>query len=266
MGLPEVRYLLQQASRICEAFPQDPEQAAREADLVFGPRKEKVDNFRAFRDAVSLPAGLIGAMFGRMTTADPMANIRASVAFAHWLTVHARETENDYFSVVDDLDNNGAAYLGETELTSNIFYGYQVVNVPNLVSNTMGVHAQDWLNADREMAAELVHNLIWLIATVSPGAKEGSTACFTRARLMLLEVGDTQPYSLANAFRNPVQPRMEPTLEALRREIELQDQNYGMDNVRSFTSMEDMSLPQASRMSIPDLADWAHDVILKGQA
>ena len=78
-GLPEVRYLLQQACRICEAFPQDPEQAAREADLVFGPRADQAKNFRAFRDTVSLPAGLIGAMFGRMTTADtPEATIPCS--------------------------------------------------------------------------------------------------------------------------------------------------------------------------------------------
>ena len=265
LGLPEVRYLQQEASRICRDFPQDPEQAAQEADLVFGPRKEKINNFRAFRDTCALPGGLEGAMYGRMVTSDPLANIHASICVAHSLTTHLRETESDYFSVVDDLLRTGAALLGETELTSGLFYGYQVVNVPNLVSNTMGVHPDEWLDVDRSMAANLVHNLIWLIATVTPGAKQGSTACFTRARLVLLEAGETQPFTLANAFRNPVAPQMEPTMEALRKEMEAQDRNYGMENLRAAMSMEEFDLPHTNRISLPDLATWGENLILNGR-
>ena len=49
----------------------------------------------------------------------------------------------------------------------------------------------------------MVEHLIHLIATVSPGAKLGSTAPYSYADLMLIEIGTRQPRSLANAFRKP---------------------------------------------------------------
>ena len=55
----------------------------------------------------------------------------------------------------------------------------------------------------------MVHNLLHLIATVTPGAKLGSTAPYACADLMLVEAGSRQPRSLANAFRTPAKARME---------------------------------------------------------
>ena len=60
-------------------------------------------NFRAFREQAALPAGLEGALFGRMVTSDPGANIDAAIHVAHAFTVHGEESESDYFSVVDEL-------------------------------------------------------------------------------------------------------------------------------------------------------------------
>ena len=88
------------------------------------------------------------------------------------------------------------------ELTAGLFYGYVVVDVPGLVSNLEGCPQEDWTNADRTLAGKVVENLIHLIATVTPGAKLGSTAPYSYADLMLVEVGSRQPRSLANAFRN----------------------------------------------------------------
>src|SRR5690606_15913774 len=42
------------------------------------------------------------------------------------------------------------------------------------------------------------------MATVSPGAKRGSTAPYAFAEFVLLERGAIQPRTLANAFLNPV--------------------------------------------------------------
>ena len=146
-----------------------------------------------------------------MVTSDPAANIDAAVHVAHAFTVHAEESESDYFSVVDDLQSNdedpGAAHIGDMELTAGLFYGYVVVDVPTLVSNLTGSPAEDWRNADRELAATVVKHLVHLIATVSPGAKLGSTAPYAYADLMLIEAGSRQPRSLANAFRGPVPAR-----------------------------------------------------------
>ena len=149
------------------------------------------------RDGVSLPAGLASALFGRMVTSDTDANITAPVHVAHAFTVHAEEAESDYFTAVDDLSGEepGADTIQETELTSGLFYGYVVVDVPMLLSN---------LGGDTVLAGRVMHNLIYLIAEVSPGAKLGSTAPYGRASFMLLEAGDRQPRSLAEAYPRPL--------------------------------------------------------------
>jgi CRISPR system Cascade subunit CasC len=46
----------------------------------------------------------------------------------------------------------------------------------------------------------VLESLVHTIASRSPGAKLGSTAPYSRAELVLLEVGDQQPRTLANAF------------------------------------------------------------------
>ena len=195
LGLPEVEYLRDKARAICEVHAEDTKAASEAVELLFtrARRNEERDNFVDFRRQTSLPGGLVGALFGRMVTSDPGANIDAAVHVAHAFTVHAEESESDYFSVVDDLQGDdedaGAAHIGDMELTAGLFYGYVVVDVPGLVSNLEGCDAMQWQSADRDLAAQVVENLIHLIATVSPGAKLGSTAPYAYADLMLVEAG-----------------------------------------------------------------------------
>ena len=173
LGLPEVEYLRDKAAAICRQHANDAKAAGQSAKNLFG--KEERANFKTFRQETALPGGLESALFGRMVTSDPAANIDAAVHVAHAFTVHPEESESDYFSVVDDLQRDdedaGAAHIGDTELTAGLFYGYAVVDVPALISNLQGCNAQDWLSADRSMGAKVVQHLIHLIATVSPGAK-----------------------------------------------------------------------------------------------
>ena len=272
LGLPEVEYLQQKACAICAEHDGDAKAAGDAAKLLFQParRNEERDNFAAFRQQATLPSGLVGALFGRMVTSDPGANIEAAVHVAHAFTVHREESESDYFSVVDDLqredEDAGAAHIGDMELTAGIFYGYVVVDVPGLVSNLNGCEAKDWQDENRGLAAKVVEHLIHLIATVSPGAKLGSTAPYGRARFMLIEGGSSQPYSLADAFRKPVPAQMEAALCALKTEIEGQNACYGAKGVRRFMSMTDCEIPNAERLCLDDLADWAAAAVRNGEA
>ena len=136
LGLPEVEHLYQKASAICAEHPNDAVAAKTAADALFSQQQGEGANFRAFREAARLPGGLEGALFGRMVTSDPGANIDAAVHVAHAFTVHREESESDYFSVVDDLQTDdedaGAAHIGDVELTAGLFYGYVVVDMPGL--------------------------------------------------------------------------------------------------------------------------------------
>ena len=262
LGQPEVEYLQTKAHAICAEHPDDADAAKGAADLLFtaARRNEERDNLIAFREQTSLPGGLIGALFGRMVTSDPGANIDAAIHVAHAFTVHAEESESDYFSVVDDLQESdedaGAAHIGDMELTAGLFYGYVVVDVPSLVSN---------LSGSDELAGKVVEHLIHLIATVSPGAKLGSTAPYERAALMLIEAGNSQPRTLANAFRAPISPQMDAAIEALSKYMSADDDMYDVKEVRRFAVRGDYTLPSAERLKLGGLADWAADAVRDGE-
>ena len=272
LGLPEVEYLRQKATAICTEHRDDARSARDAATLLFsdGRRNEERDNFRAFRESTRLPGGLISALFGRMVTSDTSANIDAAVHVAHAFTVHAEQSESDFWAAVEDLpkeeEGPGAAHLNDMELTAGLFYGYVVVDVPGLVSNLEGCPAADWLTADWELAAQVVYNLVHLIATVSPGAKLGSTAPYGRARFMLVEAGSGQPYSLADAFRNPAKAQLEDALDRLKTEIGCQDDNYGRKGLRRYMSMSDCTIPGGEKVALADLAQWTAGVVRSGEA
>ncbi len=269
LGLPEVEHLQERAAAICAEHPADAEAAGKAATELFNARRGAGNNFRALLDTAKLPAGLEGALFGRMVTSDPGANIDAAIHVAHAFTVHAEESESDYFSVVDDLqredEDAGAAHIGDMELTAGLFYGYVVVDVPGLVSNLEGCPADDWDAANRELAGKVVEHLTHLIATVSPGAKLGSTAPYSYADLLLIEAGSRQPRSLANAYRKPVRAQVEAATESLVGYLTKLDQAYGGKEVRRVMLVDNYDVPKAERLYLDDLATWAADAVRSGQ-
>ena len=270
LGLPEVEHLHQRAAAICAEHSNDAKAAGDAATALFTARRGEGNNFRALLDSARLPAGLEGALFGRMVTSDPGANIDAAVHVAHAFTVHEEESESDYFSVVDDLqgadEDAGAAHIGDMELTAGLFYGYVVVDVPGLVSNLEGCDADQWDSADRTLAAKVVEHLVHLIATVSPGAKLGSTAPYGYADLMVVEAGTRQPRSLANAYRDPAKAQVAAATERLTSYLGKLDAAYAARDVRRVMSVEDCDIPSAERLSLDDLASWAAAAIGSGTA
>ena len=262
-----MEHLQQRAAAICVEYPDDAEAAGEAAAALFNARRGEGKNFRALLDSARLPAGLEGALFGRMVTSDPGANIEAAIHVAHAFTVHQEESESesDYFSVVDDLQGDdedaGAAHIGDMELTAGLFYGYVVVDVPGLVSNLEGCQAEEWESTDRELAAKVVEHLTHLIATVSPGAKLGSTAPYACADLVLIEAGSRQPRSLANAYREPSKARVTDATNALAGYLGKLDNAYGANEARRVMSVEDCEISNAERLCLDDLASWAADAI-----
>lgn len=271
LGLPEVEYLQRKARAICAEQADDAKAAGDAATLLFtaARRNEERDNFVAFRQQTELPGGLVGALFGRMVTSDPGANIEAAIHVAHAFTVHREESESDYFSVVDNLQRDdedaGAAHIGDMELTAGLFYGYVVVDVPGLVSNLAGCEAEEWQDSDRELAAKVAQHLIHLIAKVSPGAKLGSTAPYASADLMLVEAGSRQPRSLANAFRKPAKAQVDDAVSKLSDYMGKLDRCYGNGEARRMMSVEDCDLPGAQWLDCESLANWAADAIRNGK-
>jgi len=187
-------------------------------------------------------------MFGRFVTSDILARSDGAVHVEHAMTVHALDTEVDYFTVVDDLnleDEHGAAHANDMELGAGVYYGYVVVDIPLLVSNFSGCEAADWKAQDPAEVRKTLRELIRVIATVSPGAKLGATAPYAYSDFVLLEAGSQQPRSLANAYLKALplaQDVTQSAVDALREHV---------------TSLDGMYGPTASHRSVATTKTWA---------
>lgn len=163
------------------------------------------------------------ALFGRMMAAKPNFNVEAAAQVAHALTVHQAETEDDYFSAVDDLnegdEDRGAGHIGEAEFGAGLFYLYLCIDRDLLVEN---------LSGDEGLAQATLRTLTEAAATVAPGGKQNSFASRAYASYILAEKGSRQPRSLSVAFLKPVEGRtyLESAVRALREMRERVDGAY----------------------------------------
>lgn len=217
--------------------------AARQGDVAQAHKyleerlKTERANFQALlrQAGVENPSvGFEGAMFGRFVTSDILSRVDAPVHVAHAFTTQGLDSEVDFFTVVDDLANDaetGAAHANDMELAAGIFYGYVVVDIPLLVSNLTGNTAEQWRQQDLRASRELLNLLVHAIAEVTPGAKLGATAPYARADCVILELGDSQPRSFANAFLRPVASRsadpMAASISALSDYVTRMEAMYG---------------------------------------
>ncbi|HVN89181.1 MAG TPA: type I-E CRISPR-associated protein Cas7/Cse4/CasC [Candidatus Binataceae bacterium] len=254
LGQPELSFLRTQAQIIGKSVRSAKEASdAVEKHFTF----ERIENLKTLK----LGAGLDAAMFGRMITGDILARVDAALHVAHAFTVHAEQSESDYFSAVDDLLQEGpeaelgAGHINSAELTSGLYYSYVVIDVPGLIRN---------LGDDRKLAAEVSRRMVHLIATVSPGAKVGSTAPHAWADLMLIEATDLQPRTLANAFLKPVSVTPDPlanAYEALADHLGELDQIYARTERSGFALRYPDKIAQVMSeteraKSLATLAQW----------
>jgi CRISPR system Cascade subunit CasC len=262
LGRPEMEYLLELARQAAAGAPD-----AKAAVKAF----ESLDKGELKKNLQALVrgAGLDAAMFGRMTTGDILARCDAAVHVAHAMTVHEGQPETDYFSAIDDLQDRGetgSGHINTAELTTGLYYGYAVIDLPLLVSNLEGGERSSWLAADRTLAGEVVRRLIHLIATISPGAKLGATAPYAHAAMVLVEAGNRQPRTLANAFLDAVPARgvLTRAYERLAAHLSEHDGMYGREGARRMAAIEPPESLLArvdERLDLPALAGWAAETV-----
>ncbi len=273
LGKPEIDYLVRRCTELAQSST---DEKSLKAAIVSALKDEKKNI-----EAIKLGSGLESALFGRMVTSDILASREASVSVAHAFTVHQAQVENDYFTVVDDLMQEagdlGSAGIFDTELASGLYYGYVVVDVPQLLENLEGIAAKDCFSEGtpaerRELAGRVVQHLLHLIATVSPGAKRGSTAPFDWAKFMLVEAGDWQPRSLAGAFHDALPLEDKSSTNTIRQravarmsqEISAMDEAYGAPLTRRFLSLDSVEVPGAERANLAKLGEWVKEIVQQG--
>jgi CRISPR system Cascade subunit CasC len=292
-GVPEMRYLRE---LVAEKIDEVKDEFSVFWDEEPNPDSDTVsDAAEAMRDfnrrdlkknlkGLNLASGLDAALFGRMATSDVLARGDAAIHVAHAFTTHAQETESDYFSAVDELRRDdpqesgemGAGHINSQELTSGLFYGYVTIDIPLLVSNLSGVEREHWTDGNTDLAAEVVRRFVHLVATVSPGAKLGSTAPHSYANCVFVEAGTAQPRTLANAFQSPVPKNTKDgvlgeSYDALADYVSDMDGMYGVQTDRRLAAMgptehlTDGRLDVDASVPISEVAKWTANQIQMAQ-
>ena len=271
-GKPEIEYLRSVAEDTLGTLKEkeyDKDSVAQTRDAIADLLGEKQlrNNLRGMGNAMGIDA----AMHGRMVTSDVLAQGDAAVHVAHAITTHAQQREDDYFTAVDELheegtggEEAGAALIQSKELTSGLFYSYVVVDVPLLVSNLEGCDRSAWQETDLTLTTDVLRRFLHTITNVSPGAKLSSTAPYAKAEFVMVESGEEQPRTLANAFKEAVEgdDLLEESVEELTEYTQKIDKMYGQKidgetvphEERICATMVESEIP-ASRTSISDIAD-----------
>lgn len=191
--IEESGYLIFLSRRQVDALAALGVDAARRGDLA---SIDKASVKRVFKAENSIDV----ALFGRMVADDTDLNVDASAQVAHALSVHAVDTEYDYFTAVDDHkaddaeEDAGAGMIGTVEFNSSTLYRYATVDVDALQDNLGSVEAT------RKAVGAFVRSFV----TSMPTGKQNTFANRTLPDAVMVSLRSDQPVSLVGAFEEAV--------------------------------------------------------------
>lgn len=140
------------------------------------------------------------ALFGRMIADLTDLGVDASTQVAHALSVHAVESEADFYTAVDDYKVNdpdrdaGAGMLGTVEFNSSTLYRYATVNIRQLEKNLGSADAtQQALSA---FARAFVLSM--------PTGKVNTFGNTTVPGAVVYSVRTDRPVNFVEAFEDPI--------------------------------------------------------------
>lgn len=137
------------------------------------------------------------ALFGRMVADAPILNVDAAAQVAHAIGIGEANAEFDYYTAMDDLsqeDESGAGMIGTVEFLSATFYRYATLDVYHLFENL----------GSAKVTKKAVEAYIRSFVQSMPTGKQNTFANRTVPSAVVIQLRDTQPVSLVNAFEIPV--------------------------------------------------------------
>ena len=139
--------------------------------------------------------GLDIALFGRMVANAPELNVEAAASFAHAISTHKAVAEIDFFTAVDDLDNEdpGAGHMGSLEFNSATYYRYISLDLGQLAANLR-----------TEELDEAVQAFTKALFVAHPAARQTTMAALCPWNYAIVTVRKGQ--SLQMPFNTPVRP------------------------------------------------------------
>ena len=192
-------------------------------------QKKWVEDFKKAKKNIKSRIGtgitLDIALFGRMVADNQTKRVDGAVHMAHALTTHAVSIGTDFFSVVDDLDKNGAAHLDDAGYVTGVFHHFLGINVDLLKRSMKGY------DPNSQSIDEVIKTLITLAAFTSSSSKQKSMASSPFPSLVYIEKYPTNhEFTYETAFENPVVNEGQgfeiPSILRFKREVETMASTY----------------------------------------
>ncbi|SDK37735.1 type I-E CRISPR-associated protein Cas7/Cse4/CasC [Streptomyces indicus] len=145
------------------------------------------------------------ALFGRMVADSTDLNVDAAAQVAHAVSVHRAETETDYFTAVDDENEEGetgAGMIGTVDFNSSTLYRYAAVDVDLLERNLgQGLKDDEPTTTPVRRAAEAFTDAF--ISSL-PSGKINTFGNHTVPEAVLVTLRTSRPISYVSAFEKAV--------------------------------------------------------------
>ncbi|HCL57917.1 MAG TPA: type I-E CRISPR-associated protein Cas7/Cse4/CasC [Spirochaetia bacterium] len=170
------------------------------------------------------------ALFGRMVANDANLNIEGASMFSHAISTHKADNEIDFFTAVDDLQNDeesGAGMMGTLEFNSATYYRFAALNLDQLKTNLAAMTP--------EQRKEVVSTFIKATLTAMPNARKNSMNGNTLPGYVLFVLREKgHPVQLVNAFENPIKAFggksiFERSVEEIKKEYEKLKSTWGLE-------------------------------------
>ncbi len=168
-------------------------------------------NKKTFSEDLKNNSMAIGiALFGRMFANANELDAYAAIKYSHSYSTHPIEIEDDYFTAVDDLTNNGAGHIDSKSYTSAVHYRYVCLDV-----------AQLEINLGRAVTEIEVKDILIAVFLAFPTGKENAMYCRTRPEYIKVTVRSNNMACTACAafergVRNTGNGFLTPSIEAIQ--------------------------------------------------
>lgn len=188
------------------------------------------------------------AAFGRMFANSPVRGTHAAIAVSHANTTHQMTLTADYFSAVEDIEQEhaGAAHIGLSYYTTGVYYSSFTIDTAQL--------RRSWSAFGCEGAQETFGDLIKALVRALPSGKATNSNPYTTPALVLVE---TQAFRTAYEFETPVvadeeggfkQGSVEALAEQRQQALAFDPSNFGPASVLGNTFGADFEARRADNL------------------
>lgn len=186
--------------------------------------------------------GLDIALFGRMVAQAPDLNIQAAVSFAHAVSTHRVANEVEFFTALDDMQEEpGSAHMGSLEFNAATYYRYVSLDLGQLSASLHG-----------RGLADAVAAFVRALYIAVPSARQTTQAGLRPWDYARVQIRKGQGMQVS--FDEPVRSRdgyLKPSITALDNALERQEQLAGS----LFGKIEDFTFGKDVGFSIDDLVE-----------